>query len=474
MGEDWQWALANKVIPAIEHSAGIRTDYNGALRFWFTLPKGSDKTSFTARLLNYAMAYTRRNIMCYAAAKDRDQAGLLLNAMRNEAALNPWLATHLNFRNYEVDGTKESLLRILAADAKGTAGILPDLIVLDELTQWENEEFFNQLMGGVSKRASVKKVDQCTVIVISNAGYKFDFAWNALQTAKRFVYPKGKWYIYESPPYTKLAGWMSQESIDEQSSFLPPDMKDMLYNNLWIDPNLSRGLVTREQAQKCEDPSLQECIRPEYGVSYCGAIDFGPIKDRTVLTLGHQRPDGTVQIDHMKVLQGSKERHVQIYDVEAWIDQMIERFNMRSIVIDPYQMEGTIQKYQRKLRVETFEARGGKANYEMAVTLRTTIVNEKLKWYRGCGDILLKGGIHTFVDELAELVLRPMAYGYRIDHESGRHDDRICSVGMLAVHLLQGKPLRSLPDNDLLLSGEVSYLATPGQGRCRIPYPLSW
>jgi hypothetical protein len=96
---------------------------------------------------------------------------------------------------------------------------------------------------------------------------------------------------------------------------------------------------------------------------------------------------------------------------------------------------------------QEFEARGGKANYALASNLRALLVNTQLAWYPGCGQLQVKGQPHTLTHELKELVLKQMAYGYRVDHTSGKHDDRCVALGMAALHAVQAKKKIGLPES---------------------------
>ena len=57
--EDWQVEIASPLIPAIEQMAGIRRDYTGPRSFWYTLPRGHDKTGLIGRIANWACGYSR-------------------------------------------------------------------------------------------------------------------------------------------------------------------------------------------------------------------------------------------------------------------------------------------------------------------------------------------------------------------------------------------------------------------------------
>lgn len=448
VADPWQLTLASKLLPAVEFSAQVRKTYDGPTKFWVTLPKGSDKTSLIGRMINWAMAYSRSHLTIYSCAKDREQAALLFDSMRVEADLNPWLGNHLHFKTNKVVGNNSSVLHVLAADEKGTAGIRGDLLLMDELSQWDNQAFYEQLMAGVGKRVDQNKKSRCVVIIITNAGFKFSWQWEKLQEAKKNQYPNGSWWVYESPIGQKLASWMSEETINEARKFIPESLGRQLFDNEWLDPGEGCGLVTRGQARVCADLGAAMGLRlQERGVEgkqYIGSIDYAPVKDRTVLLIGHKE-EGKVILDNMQVLQGSKQNHVSIKEVTKWIDWAIKNFSLSQLVIDPYQMEQVIQEYQRKVPIEVFEARGGKANYEACVCMRSLIVNKQLAWYPGCGDIFVPGvGVHSLVDELAELVIKTMSYGYRFDHEHNKHDDRVVAIAQLALQLLQVVPKKTL------------------------------
>jgi hypothetical protein len=93
-------------------------------------------------------------------------------------------------------------------------------------------------------------------------------------------------------------------------------------------------------------------------------------------------------------------------------------------------MESMAEMFEREnVRVVRFEFMAGKKNMRMAQILRTMVQNRKITWSPQAG--YLEGAEDdTFAKELARLVKKPMSYGYKFDHESGRHNDRASAVGM--------------------------------------------
>ncbi len=433
--EPWQWALAKRAAPLFEHVAGDNNKedkYTGPLNLWYGLPKGHDKSSLIARLVNRTLAFSKRAWTGYVYAEDRDQAGLLLEAMSKESNLNPWLQKHLKFKNWTVTGANGSRIEIEAADAASSQGTRPDLVICDELTHWTSDELFKSVMSGKSKRLG------CACIVITNAGIRHTWQWETRELART----SPRWMFYEAPH--RLATWMDEGQVNEDRKLLPPSEAARLFDNLWVDPGLACGLVTRAEAEACEalgrEMSLVPTQEGRTGREYVGAIDYGAVKDRCVLTVLHMEADIAV-VDQMDVWQGSREHPVQIAAVEQWIEEARKKYSFAALVIDPHQMEGTIQKYSAYVPIVKWEARAGRANFDMAQNLRAMIVNKKLVWYPGCGDIQTPKGKHTLVDELTELITRAMGYGWRLDHLPGKFDDRAVALAMACMQMVK-QPLR--------------------------------
>lgn len=433
VAEPWQWAIISHLFPAIEYVSNVRPEYEGVKNFWLTLPKGHDKSSLIARLINWALAFNRRSFTGYVAAADKEQAALIAKAMQDEARLNPWLARRLDFRNWKIFGINSSSIEILAADAASSHGIRGDVLIVDELTHWHKPDLWNALLSGREKRPGA------VLIVITNAGMKYSWQYDALETFKS----SPRWFVYEAPG--KLASWMDTEAQDDLRRTLPVQLSRRLFDNDWVDPSDGCNFLTREEVDGCVSPDLLPHVVGKPNMVYMASIDYGPVRDRTVCTLAHRGEDDSVFIDRMDIMQGSRENPVKIEAVERWIDDIRKNFDLFSVVIDPYQMESTYQRYNGIVQLKKFEPRGGKSNYEMAQILRSLIVNKKLFWFPGCGDIQTPGGgIHTLVDEFCELITKIMSYGFRIDHLPGRHDDRAVSLGMACVELLRIRPRKKI------------------------------
>lgn len=432
VAEEWQWNVLDKPINALEDVSGIRPGYNGPRRFIRVMPRGHDKSSGIARLANGLLSFSKRPLSIAVTAADSDQAALIRDFMQAEAGLNPWFGNRLSFSRKEVTGPGGKLT-ILAADAKSAYGRKDDVVIMEEMTNWPDRTMFDALYSGS------EKVPGSVLFVVENAGVLESWQHNVLLAAKA---DQVNWDVIEVPVGEHWASWMNAEAVERMRQFLTNAEGRRVIRNEWIDPAEETGYLSRSDILACgqlgRKMGLVLADKGREGGTYFAAIDYGPKNDRTVATVLHRDSSGIIIVDRMDMrVRESHENEVPITWVEQWIDRMNENFGLKEngiLIIDPFQMLNTIQKYELHQRVERFEAAGGKRNYEMAEALRGLIVNKQVAWYPECGLLMTKNGPETLEDELRKLVLKPMPYGYRFDHELTGHDDRACSLGMAALY----------------------------------------
>jgi hypothetical protein len=443
----WQWDDARVLAPPLEQVTGHRVfgSYTGPLNYWFSRARGHNKTSSLAWLITWALTFSNRRLNVLAAASDQDQARLITDAIRRCVELNPWLQRLIKVGQYGAKG-KTGELQVVTSDAPSAFGSRTDIYVCDEITWWKKADLWVPLWSGRQKRPGA------LFVVLSNAGLKGSWQWDILQAAKA---DPAHWWVWDEP--RRLPTWMDEAAIQHDRRLLPAPMAKRVIDNVWIDPGEESGYLTRAEIVACEaeggERGLYRRDRGEPGREYALVVDYGPKRDRTALGVIHQEPDtAVIVVDQLEIWQGSPERPVQVAAVDQWITERIAPFYNPRLVLDPYQLEGTAQKWENRLPVSRFEARGGKSNYEMAECLRDCIVNRKLLWYPGAGTLPTDKGLDTLTDELAGLVTVPMSYGYRFDHQANKHDDRAVVLGMGCTVLLHqplpGKtlaPRKTLP-----------------------------
>lgn len=293
IAEQWQADVMGPMVPAFEQMAGLRSDYTGPRWFFIVLPKGHDKTSLIGRMATWAIGYARNPISASSAAGDRDQAQLIRTAMSKEIQLNPWVPVTIH--NYQASGPGGKL-DILAADAPGSSGRFDDLIVMDELTFWRRRDLFDMLISGAHKRP------QAVVVIITNAGIRGSWQWQVLDVARR----DPMWHVYEAPPRTQLASWLSPQAVASQRSLMTRNHARRVFDNIWVDAT-DCPLLSWENIERCHAKCLwQHGIPPAnepVGPLYVG-FDVGRTTHRTsIATLEDVK--GKLLLRDLKVMQGA-------------------------------------------------------------------------------------------------------------------------------------------------------------------------
>lgn len=272
--EPWQATLIRPLAPALEDIAGVRTGYTGPRNFWFTLPRGHDKTSFIARCCNWLCRYSRRPLMGAAAASTRDQASLLFKSMEAERRLNPWFGDSLETFRRSVKGPGGEV-EVLSSDAGAASGRKDDFQICDEITYWENRDLYDVLRSGAFKRP------RSIFVVITNAGIRGTWQWDLLQQAKA----SSGWHVYESPLRRMMASWMTPEKVEQVRKELAPGFARRVIDNEWIDQT-ERPAIERAEIEQC----YGDCLWSRPGVSAGGGsglhyigVDFGRTRNKTVI-----------------------------------------------------------------------------------------------------------------------------------------------------------------------------------------------
>jgi hypothetical protein len=95
--EDWQAADFAAIDPGLKLSAGLLENSDSILkRVYLERARGHSKTTDLAIVCCWLLAFANRPLRGYAYAADKDQAGLLKDAMDMLIRLNPWLGQILD------------------------------------------------------------------------------------------------------------------------------------------------------------------------------------------------------------------------------------------------------------------------------------------------------------------------------------------------------------------------------------------
>ena len=413
--EPWQGEIVAPMIPAIEQACGWRTGYTGPRNFLCVLPRGHDKTSLIGRLLNGAVAFSPRPIRATGAASTKEQAGLLLDAMKAEARLNPWLDRRLDQQNYVIKGPGGKL-KIISADAGGASGLHSDIIICDEITYWANRELFDMLQSGSHKRP------QGVFVIITNAGIRGTWQHQLLQTA--LAQPEW-WHVYQAPQRQQLAGWLNPEQIAATRALLHPNFARRVIDNVWTDAK-DDPLLTYELIAGCHDdclwPSWQSASLKHRPELYMG-VDFGRTRNLTVITTGELVGDVIVTRE-ITVLEGIPFRR-QEEEIEARIKHY-GRCLIKARLDKGAQGWTTTENLEDRYpgQVEGVHLSAGRQG-QIAADVRTRFESQRI---RVPNDPELASDLQM-VDRVDDKAGKPVI---KTREENGVHADRFWSLGLMA------------------------------------------
>jgi len=114
--------------------------------------------------------------------------------------------------------------------------------------------------------------------------------------------------------------------------------------------------LTDEDVTRCINYSLRPRIVGEKYIHYFISCDLGLVRDRTAVAIMHKDEEsGKVVLDNLRVWQGTHEDPVLIADIEEFILSCAQNFDVRTVVVDPYQMKGTIERLNKMSGIEIEE-----------------------------------------------------------------------------------------------------------------------
>ncbi|MGO1544390.1 MAG: terminase large subunit domain-containing protein [Gulosibacter sp.] len=414
------WGEVAHAFQVHDARAILDTDASAPRLHLITRPRGGSKTTDVAAvalvaLLTQAPAHSTS----HAYARDKDQAQLLMTAL-TALAHRSGLAGLLDLQTWAVT-VKATGARLVVetADAASAYGHIPWLVVVDELAQWPTTRaartLWEAIVSGLPKRPDSR------LVVITTAGdpahWSAKIRTNALTSEA--------WRVSETPGPLP---WISEADLDEQRRLLPASSFARLHLNEWTAAD--DRLVSHDDLAACVtlDGPLDADPRHRYVIG----LDLGLKRDRTVMTVAHAEYDTPtapprVVLDRIAVLQGTPAHPVQLADVESLVLQAAQAYRA-TVRVDPWQATGLAQRLRSRGVTITEWSFTAASVGRLAVNLHLLLREHRLA-LPDDPDLL---------DELATVRLRETNPGvFRLDHDSGHHDDRAVALGLAALALTE-------------------------------------
>jgi phage terminase large subunit-like protein len=352
--DPWQRADFAALDPALMRCNG-RSSTSGAsapsasasdtppkMRAYLERARGHSKTSDLAVLAVWALAFATRPIRGYAFAADQDQASLLKDAMARVIRLNPWLSAILEVqrlscvniaKGHPGEGGK---LEIFTSDVASSYGILPDIVIADELCHWEGDgSLWHSIISSVAKRAT------CLLTVITNAGFADSWQWQVREAARM----DEAWHFsrLDGP----VASWISASRLAEQKRMLPL----IAFQRLWMNEWSSCGgdaLTPADIAAAFRDDQEQMSGK-EPGWLFVAGLDLGLTRDCSAVVVLAVRDDGRsghIRLAYNRLWRPTPGKKIELPEVEKHILELDDQYNLRFVGFDPWQAEHMAQRLE--------------------------------------------------------------------------------------------------------------------------------
>lgn len=398
--------------------------FNSDRHAWLERPRGHSKTKDAAAVALTELLFGKPGGRLYFTAVDGDQAALAFDSLQGFIRRSPFLSSALRVLKREVvmDAT-DTKLEVLPADAAGSWGLRPSLVLVDELHAWRTEraqEFFEALYSSLGKVAGAR------MLVTTTAGWdKTSLCWNLREQVK----DDPAWIFSR---HGQVASWVSADFLEQQKRLLPAHVYSMLHDNEWTDAG--GAFLTSQEVESIFDPDVHPTWQRNRGRHFIG-LDVGLSKDATAAVVLHIGADGVARVDWIETWKGEPGARVDLDAVGQWVLDASKRYARAEVLADPWQAVHLIQ---------TLRKHGVKAtDVTFTQGYRNRLFANLLEAVRG-------GRLRSFPhkelrEELLGLEFRDVRGNLRVDHRPGKHDDRVIA---LAVALLAATEAGAEPVHD--------------------------
>lgn len=427
-----EWWQKEWILDPIFHTmkAPGKRQFNVAL---CGIPKKNGKSSLAAGIAVYELLCGVPAGEVIIAANDKDQASMIIyTKMRQSIALNPNLkrAARLLKSRIEVPSTG-TIGRCIAHNHETAAGLNPTLTIFDELWGFTERKFYDELTVVPTRQNPL-------VLIVTYAGFeKEGLLWDLycdgmegetlIDTGNPEVFIKqGKrdkgLFMFWS--HDNLASWVTEEYLDGQRARLPASVFARLHKNQWVSSG--DRFITDADIDRLYSYGWV----PQFGlvpdVRHVVSTDLGLSADRTCRCVGHyNRSDGRIYVDSLRLWEGSREHHVNLREVESDIERSCSAFATSYVVVDPWQMENTIQRLHGRYHVVPFSPQAD--TYRMSQIFTNLLLTGRLVCYP----------FEPLTTELKQTITRQTQRGWRIDHDKGGHNDVISAIGMMCLEAIR-------------------------------------
>lgn len=235
------------------------------------------------------------------------------------------------------------------------------------------------------------------------------------------------------------ASWVTMDYLNRQKLALPDVEFKRMHLNMWVSFDNSTKLqqfVTEEQVIAITNPNLAPTELAYPTKTYVCGVDLGVIHDNTAIAVMHLEGNKII-LDRLDVWQPTKEKPIDIDEIEKRMMEIRARYKCL-FIIDPSQMENTIQKFIKLYGSHTVKRFNFRGIYNELTELMCKVIKAReLEIYPDAGlHYDSKGNRNTLQTEMTALYIKHLGDSIRFDHESKGKSDMTIAVAMCVYELV--------------------------------------
>jgi|GEM_PF-973051 len=354
----------------------------------------------------------------YSIAFSQEQASIIWNKTKRAIERNPVLLASVKiYRDKILVPSTGNIYQVLSAESFSAHGLDPTCVIGDEIWNQKNRDLLDALQFSPKRKQPLR-------FIVTYAG-------TSTTSILYELYEKGlngknpRMYFHWA--HVPEVSWITPEFIEERRRELPPGVFQRFWENRWTGGENS--FFTREDVMQCRDEFLKPKNRGEAGNQYFYGCDLGLVKDKSCSVILHaDKETGLVIVDSIKTWQGTKINPVKIADIEEDILLSAQNFPRLKIVVDPWNLKGSIERLKRYCKIEEYTFTGSNVD-KLSRNLYFYVHNGLLRFYK-----------HEELEkELLNLNLLQKSYGYRFDHPSSQFSDHAMALSMALLQVADAR-----------------------------------
>jgi phage terminase large subunit-like protein len=318
----------------------------------FAAIKKSGKTGFAAMfMLTMVLLFGGRFAEGYCIANDLEQAASrVFQAVRRIVEASPLLRPDAKITADKITfaAFHGAMISAVACDYTGMAGANPTISIFDELWGFVSENsrrLWDEMVPPPTRKVTCR-------LVVTYAGFSGESVLLEELHKRGMAQPEVGPCLYAGDGilmawhHAPIAPWQTAGWIAEMRRSLRPNQFLRMIENKFVTSESSFVSMTSWDA--CVDPALAPVFADKNLIVDIG-VDASVKHDSTAIVATTALPDKRVRLVTHRIFQPTPDQPLDFEaTVEATLIDLCNRFAVRSIYFDPYQMQAVAQRLQKR------------------------------------------------------------------------------------------------------------------------------